>query len=341
LIDWITAELPLLHLPIQAGEICSVLPDGEIEWATPKRSTVRGSFESSIQVKSVGGDGQGNATHIWISGNPSKFLQGHNVFGSDDIVPLVLDTYMRILEFLEISPPIPDYQLVKQGIYSLSRVDINYSYQLPYRADVLSWIRAAEYKSKTRHGRPQMKGGTLYWGKTSKRWSLKVYSKGEELEVTGHRLPLQLEHTPLKKWADNKLRLELTLRSKELIELGLNEARNLDVITVNELFNSYLGRLEMNEQIALKTEEEMNLPQRLRSTYILWKNGEDLRMTLPKATFYRHRKAFLDYGIDITLRQDSPDKSNVIALIRVLEAKPASIPDWAFEEFLVHHSACA
>ena len=198
MIDWITAELPLHHLPIRAGEICSILPDGEIEWVAPKRSTVRGSFESSIQVKSVGGDGQGNATHIWISGNPSKFLQGHNVFGSDDIVPLVLDTYIKILESLEIQPSIPDYQLVKQGSYNLSRIDINYSYELPYRADVTSWIRAAEYKSKTRHGRPQMKGGTLYWGKTSQRWSLKVYSKGEELEVTGHRLPQQLEHAPLK-----------------------------------------------------------------------------------------------------------------------------------------------
>lgn len=248
---------------------------------------------------------------------------------------------MKILESLEINPSISDYQLVKQGRYSLSRSDINYSYELPYRADVLSWIRAAEYKSKTRHGRPQMKGGTLYWGKSSQRWSLKCYSKGEEMEVSGHRLPLQLEDTSLTKWADNKLRTELTFRAKELVELGLNEARNLTITTVNELFNSYIGRLEMNEQIALKTEEEMNLPQRLRSTYILWKNGEDLRTTLPKATFYRHRKAFLDYGIDITLRQDSPDKSNIIALIRVLEAKPATIPDWAFKDGLVHHSACA
>ena len=36
--------------------------------------------------RSVGGDGQGMATHLSLSGNPSKFLQGHNIFGSDDLM---------------------------------------------------------------------------------------------------------------------------------------------------------------------------------------------------------------------------------------------------------------
>ena len=97
----------------------------------------------------------------------------------------------------------------------------------------------------------------------------------------------------------------------------------------------------MNEQIALTSEQQINLPQKLRSTYILWKSGEDLRSTLPKATFYRHRKELGEFGIDITLRQDVADRSNVIPLIRVLEARPVGVPDWAFQDNLVHHSARA
>jgi II/X family phage/plasmid replication protein len=46
--------------------------------------------DKRISIKSTVGDGQGNATHLWISGNPLKPLQGHNVFGSDDAVSLVL-----------------------------------------------------------------------------------------------------------------------------------------------------------------------------------------------------------------------------------------------------------
>jgi II/X family phage/plasmid replication protein len=61
-------------------------PDGQIEWQTSCRVQVEGTHEQGISVRSVGGDGQGMATHLSLSGNPSKFLQGHNIFGSDDLM---------------------------------------------------------------------------------------------------------------------------------------------------------------------------------------------------------------------------------------------------------------
>jgi II/X family phage/plasmid replication protein len=106
-----------------------------------------------------------------------------------------------------------------------------------------------------------------------------------------------------------------------------------------ELFSEYVRKLEMNEQVALSSEEQLALPQKLRSTYILWRSGEDLRHTLPKATYYRHRNELLPYGIDIAISRDVVDRSNVVPLIRVLEATPAGIPEWAFQQRLVHRSA--
>lgn len=75
-----------------------------------------------------------------------------------------------------------------------------------------------------------------------------------------------------------------------------------------------------------------------QSTYILWNSGEDLRDTLPLRTYYRHRKELLPYGIDIALRRESFERSNVVPLVRVLEAMPAAIPNWAFDQGLVHAS---
>lgn len=95
----------------------------------------------------------------------------------------------------------------------------------------------------------------------------------------------------------------------------------------------------MTEQMTLSSELLHKLPQRLRSTYVLWTSGEDLRSTLPTRTFYRHRKELMDYGIDITIRKAGDDRSNVVPLVRILEAMPAAIPDWAFDRGLVHHSA--
>jgi II/X family phage/plasmid replication protein len=43
----------------------------------------------------------------------------------------------------------------------------------------------------------------------------------------------------------------------------------------------------------------------------------------------------LPFGVDISLVQETERKSNVIPLIRYLEAIPAGIPDWAYELGLV------
>ncbi|WP_421863114.1 phage/plasmid replication protein, II/X family [Motiliproteus sp.] len=339
MIDWVSAALPLLHQPLNGGTVCKILPDSSLEWSTRCAISVVGSHDASIQVKSVGGDGQGKATHLYLHGNPSKFLQGHNIFGSDDLVALVYDTYQKVCKALKLSPQLAELGAVKKGAYSLSRVDINYSYSLPTRSDVNAWLRAAEFKSRTRHGRPALKGGTLYWGKNSRRWALKAYCKGEEIEAPKHRLPDNLLDTKLPEWADNKLRIELVLRAKQLKELGFEEAKTLTVDEIRRVYRSYLERLEMNEQLALTTDQLLEFPQKLRSTYTLWQIGEDLRSTLPKATYYRHRKQLLEYGIDIALRQEAAPRNNVVPLVRVLEAEPAEIPQWAFDEQLVHQSA--
>ena len=64
-----------------------------------------------------------------------------------------------------------------------------------------------------------------------------------------------------------------------------------------------------------------------------------MKVILPKTTFYRHRSTLLKHGVDIGILRDveKPDPK-VIPLIRILEAQPVGIPDWAFEKGLV---ACA
>ena len=340
MIDWVGCELPCRHFPLNAGTVMKIDSDGFLEWRSPCRIPVKGSHASGVQVRSTGAtDFEGRATTLWFSGNPSKFLQGHNIFGSDDLISLMLDTYLKVLEALNIVPNIDDLRKVKEGDYPLMTVDINQSFNLGSRADVLQWIRAAEYKSKTRHGRPAMKGGTLYWGKNSQRWALKVYSKGEEIEAPKHRLPTELTNTLLPEWADTKLRLELRLKKKELREIEIKNAKDLNVQKVRKIYENYVRKLEMSEQIALSDDLQMNLPRGLCSTYILWKQGQDLRSILPKNTYYRHRRSLLEQGIDIAFRQESVEKTNVIPLLKVLEAEPASIPAWAFEQNLVHQSA--
>ena len=44
----------------------SVDSEGAAEWQSPKRAHAVGSYEKKIAFKSIGGDGQGNATSLWI-----------------------------------------------------------------------------------------------------------------------------------------------------------------------------------------------------------------------------------------------------------------------------------
>lgn len=221
-------------------------------------------------------------------------------------------------------------------------VDINYSFSLPSRSDVLAFIRRTEYNSVTRHGRPTTKGGTLYFGKNSQRWALKMYCKAEEITSKKDRhLPDSLKGLGLEDWADNKLRIELRLLSKQLKDLDIQRVKDLPPQRVMELFNDYVRKIEMTDQIKLSNEKLLELPNKLRSTYTLWSEGHDLRDMMSPSTYKRHRKELKEFGINIDIMpdEDKTETSNVVTLIRVLEAQPAEIPYWAFEKGLVHHSA--
>ena len=222
-------------------------------------------------------------------------------------------------------------------------IDINYSFTLANQRDVMSWIHAAEFKSRSRFGRPIARPGTIYWNKHSRKWALKAYSKWNELTNGGkaHRLPDTLGAAlgQLLEWAENVLRIELRLLKRELQHLKLTKAADL-APRVQELFAEYQSRIVMNGQRRISSEKLLLLPTKLRATYTLWAEGHHMAELLSKPTFYRHRKELLEHGVDISITCDSEAQtSNVVPFMRVLEATPVSIPDWAFNQGLVHRSA--
>lgn len=343
MIDWVTCKIRWPHAPIASGALVSITPDGETEWEVVKRRNVPGSHSSQITVSSAGSAGEGLAEYLSISGNPSKFLQGHNLFGSDDLLSLMVDTLDKIDAVLGLGIDQATRARVRAGDFEVSMIDVNYSFTLANQKDVMSWIHAAEFKSRSRFGRPIARPGTIYWNKHSRKWAIKAYSKFNELVNGGkaHRLPDSFGSaaSQLIEWAENVLRIELRLLKRELQHLKLTKAADL-APRVQELFAEYQSRIVMNGQRRIAAEKLMELPSKLRATYTLWAEGHFMCELLSKATFYRHRKELLEYGVDISITCDAEHQtSNVVPFMRVLEAKPVSIPDWAFTQGLVHKSA--
>lgn len=340
MIDWTSLFIELNHAPIRSGAVICVEADGSLAWETPRKMQVRGSHESSMHIRSVGGDGKGNATHLYIDGNPSKWLQGHNLVGSDDLIALINDVFARLCRIFQLIPNDFERQKVRAGHYRVTRIDYNRMFELPSRADVRAWLRAGEFKCKSRHGRPVNDRGTLKFGKGSTHWQFTFYCKADEIAGKGsHKLAEEFVQIPeIHEFIDNKLRAELRLCSKKLISLGLQNGHSLTPAELWKQYRIFLGELDMSEQIELNSKQLLELPNKLRATYVLWKQGHDLSSMLSKPTYYRHRKELLALGIDINIRCDRRDDTNVVPMIRILEAKPAQIPAFFFEKNIVHHS---
>nr|WP_315476243.1 phage/plasmid replication protein, II/X family [uncultured Undibacterium sp.] len=326
MIDWITATVPFSSATnLNGGRVISCDGDGNVEWQSEKRLPVVGSFESSFHIVSRG-DG-----YLNISGNPIKFIQGHNLFGSDNLIGLVVETMIRICKFLKVPVHMHDFQAWKAGRFSLQRVDIAFMYSLENRANVRAWIRSAEYQSKSRHGRPITRGGTLYFGKHSRRWSIKAYGKADEINsAKSHRLPDEIPNRgDLEYYAEDKLRIELVLRSMQLDDLFLKDASKWSLDTPANLHSTFMGSIDMSDQFSLTASQLVELPPRLVAVYRLWVNGEDLRAMYPKNTFYRYRRQLLKFNIDIVIIQPKLT-NNIVPLVRALRPEAvAQVPDWA------------
>lgn len=342
MIDWLTFVIPCSHVDaIRDGCFQKVDASGEVEWSSDRRISLRGSHDATVTVRTA--HWHGDCTHIEVSGNLVKFFQGHNLWGTDDVHGLVW-AFMKWLATEHgseaaspmVYPTVDDVMKWKEGDYQLTRVDVTDSYKLRSRSDVLAWLRAAEQTAHLSHrGRGQLvKGSTLYFGKTSRRWSLKLYAKGQEIEDHAGEQPALKNLPHAASWADNVLRAEMVIRSMQLKEWGLSTGTAwlpLDGVPFDamQFLRDRLGSMTMTTTRTLSDDVLADLSAAQRTAYLAWTSGVDLRGVMPHRSFYRLRSKLLPHGVDIATLQPSEDRSNVVPLVRVLEAIPAGVPDWA------------
>lgn len=341
MIDWISARIACNHSDeIVGGAMVSYKNANDFfaghDWAFSKPLPVAGSHDSNVRIKTSGFSSEDSSgRELYIDGNLVKFFQGHNLFGSHDIVGLVsaFMEHLCSIPQLGLCPTDLQRQSWRNGNFLLGRVDVTNMYQLRNLNDVLSWLATAEHTTTMNHrGRGQLtKGSTLYFGKHSRRWSLKFYSKGHELSAKDHKLHLTLPMRDLLfEYSQPALRCELTLRSMQLKQTELQLAANWPRTAegISQILQHYMKGLNMSDVRALPHEALDLLPSGCRLAYQTWIEGHDLKTMLAHRTFYRYRRMLLKHGVDIATVQPR-ENVNVVKLYRVLEAVPMAIPDWA------------
>lgn len=344
MIDWVSALVPLGHdTPINGGNVVSFDSDGNIEWSTEKRFSVEGSYGSTIQIRSD--HTEGYCSGIRFDGNPVKWFQGHNVWGSDDLLGLLAACLSQVL--LRVAPSVlqsfhgnTSEDVARRccavepakwrnnaselhGLTTeilpyiwcarLTRVDLTVMYDLGNQQRVLTWLRSAQESANMSHrGRGQFRGDTLYWGQNSRRWSLKFYPKG--LELKAHKPKKGVVDHPnylegVTSFADRALRSEVTIRGLELIRLGLSSVQDWREGVAEKVYSGYLQGLEFSQNMKVTdTPPDLEkLPARLIGPVQLWHSGHDLRTMYPRATWYRYRKEILALsGLDVALPPPIP-----------------------------------
>lgn len=355
MVDFLTVELPdPVGIPVNDGQVMSMSPHGEIEWMTPKRKVVQGSWSSSMTFRSTGarssvddahratwelraaaGDGGPREAPLIVSGNPAKFLHGHNLFGSADPRDL-LDRTMRKAK-AAIWPDLFEHPEIDLSEGLISRIDLTSSLEVGSASDVLPILKLMEETIWCPHrGRGVFDGGgsTLYFGRVkngqrAKDWALKLYWKGAE--VTKHPLPEPAQRIPgLIDDLNRTIRVELTLRTAELKRLNLRKIGQWSPDTVKRIWEQYTAMLDF-DNIGLDKDPielaSLGIKPRLLDAIESWKSGNDLRATRNRATFYRLRREIKDAtGYDIAT---VPPKSNVVPLRRLVTISPALHPRWA------------
>jgi II/X family phage/plasmid replication protein len=322
-IDWLSGRITFDHEPLNGGKVFKVRPDGHIEWTSNCWTDVKGSHDENFRLRSYG------SSIIEFSGNPAKWLQGHNLFGCDDLPAVLLGALTDVFSRVGV-----EHDAVALAdacsVATLTRVDLTRSFKLQSREAVRSWIRSAAESAWLRHrGRGLLtKEGTLYFGKHSRRWSIKVYCKADELEA--HQLPVKLRSRDrLVRWAEGQLRVEITLRSLQLRDEKLYAPLLWRDNTFARAFDSHLSTLEMSGQMKIPDEKFAQLPPRIRAAYQLWLDGNDLRRVYSRRTFYHYRRQLLRHGVDVALLRPRDPSRDRPDLRRVLTAVPSEVPAWA------------
>ena len=172
--DWVTASISRVRHAegsriFDTGAFINVDPDGSIIKQFAGRIFHEGSFDNKVSFRAP------TPNQLEMSGNPAKFLQGHNLFGSDDYVGLFLETGFNARRYGAQFPGPQTFIANQFPEPKFTRLDLTRNYKFSNDQEARAWLRNTAAKGHAKSGSPLLASDTVYFGKKSTRWSFKMY----------------------------------------------------------------------------------------------------------------------------------------------------------------------
>ncbi len=261
--------------------------EGQMESFRPLLIRKRGSYSSSLQVKSL------SESTLLIEGNFYKWLYGHNVTGSPDLIGLVFDVVQSLsTQGLEVDPTHEQLAAIKQGHFKVHMVDVNKALLFRDKEESLQYLERLKHLSSYPYRKKDVENNGVYFGKTSKRWLLKYYHKGNEIIANRkHQTAITPELTEL---AERMIRCEMRIKWTQLQDWDLLTGSQWDEATVKKLIDDAHSKLRMPTPITLP-----EIPKKFLKFISCFKAGTVVDIYTSKTIDKMKADLLRQYGIDV------------------------------------------
>lgn len=184
-----------------------------------------------------------NGKTLLLECSPVKWLTGQNVVGMHSVHPACAAVVKEVCRLLRLRPKPIERVFVDAGSFTLTRVDCAVHIDCGTRERAKALMAALRHllvgavRDLSFYGTE-----TLYISQSSKRRSLKIYLKGEELDANPVQKFVYRRDGLLQK-ASSLVRLELVLRRDELIRLGLDGPHDWKSDTIEQQMKPWTNLL--------------------------------------------------------------------------------------------------
>ncbi|MDQ6961828.1 MAG: phage/plasmid replication protein, II/X family [Mariprofundaceae bacterium] len=283
-----------------------------------------------------------------ISGNPVKFLQGHSLHGSDNLLALTNAFILDVTRKLDLVPTLQDLAKWRRGQVYLQRLDVceGFKFQNADFADqfISSIVRTSSMTGKPFRfdHNPKDRGFTAVHATAGQLCRFSFYNKYYDLlQNKGAALPFDsLVNDRFIQDLDGVVRCEAKLKSSFFSK---NDVRYVyEFVAKIDLRSIIYGRLDKmvisKNSIDYGSLDKLqsSLPSKLLPMFLLWRQGTSVKSMKdvlycgnPKTIsvlFCRHSKELREYGINVRVRLGDQyctknNASNVVPFFKTLEAK--------------------
>jgi len=310
---------------LNGGKHIRIDSDGTIEYVLDRRAGLDGSYDSRVEVRCDG-------FNVEFSGNIARYNRRDNLFGYD-----WPETVARINSLLNLFS-LPPFTVGKLFRFAdrgwtwtgarVSRIDVTVNYGSGSAHALAALLRALSGHHVGRQkGQLRPDGMTVEYGRGSRYVYGKFYSKAAEfIAHQGRKSGAHVAQDVIDYATELGIgREEFTLKGNFLLQNGLSY---LGAITHSGLVDIYCHRSQLRRLQQVCYDDFSELPRRLRATYAAWRDGEPIKVS--RATFYKHRRDLLKYGVDISI------PSNVRTMpIRIHKVDVAALeaPSWYRQKY--------